>query len=49
MNLSRESLMRDAMATGFRPEMLEKVVHLLSLLKAIRSSGIAWHSRAGRR
>jgi len=37
VNLSRESLMRDAAATGFRPEMLEKVIHLLNLLNAIQS------------
>lgn len=37
MNLSRESLLRDATATGFRLEMLEKVIHLLNLLNAIQS------------
>lgn len=36
MNLSRESLMRDATASGFRPEMLEKVIHLINLLNAIQ-------------
>ena len=35
MRLSRESLQREAAATGFRPEVLEKVVLLLDLLAAI--------------
>jgi len=32
MRISRESLERDAAATGFRAEILEKVIHLFSLL-----------------
>ena len=32
MRISRESLERVAAATGFRPEILEKVIHLFSLL-----------------
>lgn len=32
MRLSRERLMAEAEATGFRPEVLEKVIHLLNLL-----------------
>lgn len=35
MRLSRESLQREAAATGFRPEVLEKVFLLLDLLEAI--------------
>jgi hypothetical protein len=33
MKVSREKLMREAQATGFRPEVLEKVIHLLNLLE----------------
>ena len=36
MRVSREHLMQEATATGFRPEMLEKVIHLLTLLDALR-------------
>jgi len=32
MRLSRERLTAEAEATGFRPEALEKVIHLLNLL-----------------
>lgn len=32
MRLSRERLMSETQSTGFRPEILEKVIHLLSLL-----------------
>jgi hypothetical protein len=32
MRISRESLEREAAATGFRAEILEKVIHLFSLL-----------------
>jgi hypothetical protein len=32
MRISRESLEREAAATGFRAEILENVIHLLSLL-----------------
>ena len=32
MRISRESLQREAAATGFRAEILEKVIHLFSLL-----------------
>ena len=37
MRLSRESLQREAAATGFRPEVLEKVFLLLDLLGAINA------------
>jgi len=33
MRLSIERLTAEATATGFRPEMLEKVIHLLGLLE----------------
>jgi predicted nucleotidyltransferase component of viral defense system len=33
MKVSREKLAREAQATGFRPEVLEKVIHLLNLLE----------------
>ena len=32
MKLSRERLMAESETTGFRPEVLEKVIHLLNLL-----------------
>lgn len=32
MKISRERLLRESEATGFRPEVLEKVIHLLTLL-----------------
>jgi hypothetical protein len=35
MKLSRERLQREATATGFRPESLEKVIRLISLLSGI--------------
>lgn len=35
MTLSRETLLREAEATGFRPEILEKVLRLLQLLQAL--------------
>lgn len=37
MRLSAERLVAEAEITGFRPEILEKVVHLLTLLEGIRS------------
>ena len=37
MKISIERLSAEAGATGFRPDMLEKVVHLLNLLETIRS------------
>lgn len=37
MMLSKEKLLAQASATGFRPEMLEKSLHLLSLLENISS------------
>jgi predicted nucleotidyltransferase component of viral defense system len=37
MNISREKLLLEAEATGFRPEVLEKVIHLLNLLEGFRS------------
>ena len=33
MNVSRERLMGESQATGFRPEVLEKVIHLMNLLE----------------
>jgi len=33
LRVSRERLIRDADATGFRPEILEKALHLLTLLE----------------
>lgn len=36
MKLSRERLVYDSAASGFRPEILEKVIHLLSLLEAMQ-------------
>ena len=38
MNLERDFLARTAAETGFRGEMLEKVAHLLNLLRAIREN-----------
>jgi len=37
MRFSRELLVREAEATGFRPEILEKVFQLLHLLKSLLS------------
>jgi hypothetical protein len=37
MRISPEKLAAEAETTGFRPEVLEKVAHLLGLLDAIRS------------
>jgi predicted nucleotidyltransferase component of viral defense system len=37
MRLSREKLLAESEATGFRPEVLEKVIHLLNLLEGFRS------------
>jgi predicted nucleotidyltransferase component of viral defense system len=37
MKISKERLIAEAEATGFRAEVLEKVIHLLSLLNAFRS------------
>lgn len=37
MIISPEKLAAEAEATGFRPEVLEKVAHLLGLLDALRS------------
>lgn len=37
MRLSAETLRHEAGTTGFRPEMLEKVLHLLNLLEGFRS------------
>jgi predicted nucleotidyltransferase component of viral defense system len=36
MIVSRETLLKEAVTSGFRPEILEKVLHLLRLLDAIR-------------
>lgn len=37
MRVSSEKLSAEAGSTGFRPDMLEKVAHLLGLLDALRS------------
>jgi len=37
VRISSKRLRREAEATGFRPEVLEKVIHLLNLLEALRS------------
>src|SRR5271154_1285035 len=37
MTVSRQRLMAEATATGFRPEILEKVIHLLNLLENFRA------------
>jgi len=37
MRISPEKLAAEAEATGFRPDVLEKVAHLLGLLDALRS------------
>jgi len=38
VKISLEKLRRQAEATGFRPEVLEKVIHLLNLLVCQRLS-----------
>ena len=35
MKISREQLHREATSTGFRPEILEKVWHLMTILDAV--------------
>jgi len=37
MTISQQRLMAEATATGFRPEILEKVIHLLNLLENFRA------------
>jgi predicted nucleotidyltransferase component of viral defense system len=37
MRISRQQLTKDAAATGYRPEIVEKVIHLLNLLNGLRS------------
>ena len=37
MRVSAERLTADAVATGFRPDMLEKAIHLLGLLDVMCS------------
>ncbi len=37
MRISKEKLLSNASVTGFRPEILEKVIHLLNLLEGFRS------------
>ncbi len=37
MRISREKLIEESKASGFRPDMLEKVIHLLNLLETINS------------
>ena len=44
MRLSIERLTAESAATGFRPEMLEKVIHLLGLLE-----GFTRHARSALR
>lgn len=35
MKISKEELLKETVATGFRPEILEKVWHLMTILNAI--------------
>ncbi len=37
MKISRERLLSESQATGFRPEVLEKVIHLLNLLEGFQA------------
>jgi predicted nucleotidyltransferase component of viral defense system len=37
MTISQKRLMAESAATGFRPEILEKVIHLLNLLENFRA------------
>ena len=37
MKVSREKLTEESQATGFRPEVMEKVIHLLNLLEGFNS------------
>lgn len=37
MKISKERLLSEAAATGFRPEVLEKVIHVMNLLEGFRS------------
>jgi len=37
MNISRQQLAKDAKASGYRPEILEKIFHLLNLLGGFQS------------
>jgi len=37
MKISRQRLQAEAQSTGFRPEVLEKAIHLLNLLEGFRS------------
>ena len=37
MTVSREKLLVESKATGYRPEVLEKVIYLLNLLEGLRS------------
>ncbi|MBM4080977.1 MAG: nucleotidyl transferase AbiEii/AbiGii toxin family protein, partial [Planctomycetes bacterium] len=37
MKVSRERLQAEAQTTGFRPEVLERVIHLLNLLEGFQS------------
>jgi hypothetical protein len=41
VKVSREKLHREAQATGFRTEILEKVIQLLNLLEAFQGSQFA--------
>ena len=49
MKVSREKLTAEAEATGFRPEVLEKVIYLLNLLltpgPSSPATGGGWGSR----
>ena len=49
MKISPEMLAIEAEETGFRPEMLEKVAHLLGLLEACEATHFSkksWFSKA---
>ena len=37
VRISREKLLAEANATGFRPEVVEKVIHLLNLLEGFQA------------
>lgn len=40
MRISKEKLFAEAQTSGFRPEVLEKVIHLLNLLEGFRSQAM---------
>ena len=46
MRISREKLLAEAEATGFREEVLEKVILLLNLLEGFRSHPFLNHGKS---